>query len=53
MITRLVHCGCKVKGIEEAWSILDSAETCFCFTCVGMLTVRSLVEGDLSSDCQR
>ena len=53
MITRLVCCGCKVKGIEELeyswfrWRVFVSLHFC------GMLAVRSLVEGDLSIDCRR
>ena len=52
MITRLVHCGCKVKGIEELEYFLIQM-MCVLFHLCGMLAVRSLVEGDLSSDCQR
>ena len=53
MITRLVCCCCKVKGIEEL-EYLDSGDVClsplhFC----GMLAVSSFVEGDLSIDCRR
>ena len=52
MITRLVHCGCKVKGIEELEYSRFRYDV-FLFHLCGMLTVRSLGEGDLSSDCQR